>query len=104
MSGDMCDLQQQQLLAVMLKKKTNLVSSSSAVYYIFFTCYVAARVLASVCVQPFLPQACANLVRPRGHEAGRAEVKVPISPEPGSLSHRFHQNRGKSAGQRRTEW
>lgn len=42
------------------------------------------------------------MVHPRGHEAGHAEVKVPISPEPGPLSHLFLQNCGKSAGQRHT--
>lgn len=40
---------------------------------------------------------------PVGHEAGHAEVKVPISPELGPLSHLFLQNCGKSAGQRRTD-
>lgn len=56
-----------------------------------------------VCVgRPFFPPACATTVHPRGHEAGHAEVKVPISPELGPLSHLFLQNCGKSAGHRRT--
>lgn len=110
-SSYVCDLQQQQQpLAVMqifffFRKKANLVTSS----LLFITSASPFSLLHEFqrFQQQSLPPARVSTVPPPpplpgGHEAGHAEVKVPISPELGPLSHLFLQNCGKSAGQRRT--
>lgn len=108
MSSYVCDLQQQQQpLAVMQISflKANLVTSS----LLFITSASPLHKFQRF-QQQSLPPACVSTVPPHhhhqlpgGHKAGHTEVKVPISPELGPLSHLFLQNCGTSAGQRRTD-
>lgn len=80
-------------------QKANLVTSS-LLFITFASPASLQHEFQRLCRTP----ACVTTVHPpRRHEAGHAEVKVPISPEPGPLSHLFLQNCGKSAGQRHTD-